>query len=80
MSPDIKNRIIDDGDIVARSKTEAKRRIQDKLYHSHPNYVVEEMSVWLKDGPQLRTEGTRWFEYNCILVPKGTRKRKYADT
>ena len=75
----MKHRIFDDGDIVARSESEVKRRIQDKLQHKYPGYVVEHINVWLKDGPQLRTERSRWYEYTCTLAPKSKKRRKHED-
>jgi len=79
LTPNIKPRLPVSGDIVARNKTEAKRRIADILAHDHPGYVIEDdrVTVWLKDVHQ--TEKSRWFEYDCTLIPKGTRKRKYED-
>lgn len=79
MSPDIKPRIPVSGDIVARNKDEAKRRIADILTHDYPNHVIEDshVTVWLRDGHQ--TERSRWYDYDCILIPKGTKRRKYEE-
>lgn len=79
MTPNIKPRIPISNDIVARSKDEAKRRIADILAHDYPGYVIEDdrVTVWLRDGHQ--TEKSRWFDYECTLIPKGTKRRKYEE-
>jgi hypothetical protein len=77
MSPDIKPRLPVSGDIVARSKVEAKRRIADILAHDYPNHVPEENpTIWLKDNVH-HTERSRWYEWEITLIPKGTKRRKY---
>jgi hypothetical protein len=79
LTPNIKPRLPVSGDIVARNKTEAKRRIADILAHDYPNHVPEDgrVSVWLKDC--IQTERSRSFEFETILVPKGTKRRKYEE-
>ena len=78
MTPsNIKPRIPVSGDVVARSKDEAKRRIADILARDYPGYVPEDdhISVWLKDT--IQTERSRWFEWESTLIPKGMKRRKY---